>query len=88
MNVKERQKMSHAVWTSVGRPQAMGMPTSCPALAEVRAEFQRSKLVKANDPGTLGNTSIQSFQPFFFASKRGSFDSFHVLVRCKLTRFS
>jgi len=88
MNIKERQKMSHTVGASVGCRQAMGMPTACPALPKVRAQFQGSELIEADDSRTLRNSPIQSFQPFFLASKRGSLDSFHVLVRCKLTRFS
>lgn len=87
MNVKERQKVTHPMRATIGRGQSMGMPPPSPALSEVRAEFQRPKLVETNDARTLRNAPIQSFQPFFFASKRGSLDSFHVLVRCKLTRF-
>jgi len=58
MNVKERQKMSHTVRASVGRRQAMGMPTPCPALPEVRAQFQRSELVETDNAGTLRNPPI------------------------------
>lgn len=81
------EPVPNALLPCIRRGQTVDMPLVGPHLSMHGPKFDGTEFVKADYMSSFGNTFVKFIQPFFFVANSGSFDSFHVFVRCSLIPF-